>query len=280
MDANIRGSVLVFLPGLEEIHEMKSRLERIPSHQTKQWKIYPLHSSVPLDKQNDIFHKPRGRERKIILATNIAESSITVPDVEYVIDFCLTKNLVCDMETHIPVLRMEWAAQSNCEQRAGRCGRVKEGRVYRLIQQNFYDTLHKFGYPELVRSPLELSILRVKMLNMGPPKELLALALDPPDLADIYKSVLQLKQCGAFAVKVTDNNRQFYEEEDGDITTLGVIMSHLPIDIRLGKLVVMGHVFNVLEDCIIIAACLSTQGFYHFLYFIILLIDFIFKFLI
>ncbi len=105
-------------------------------------------------------------------------------------------------------------------------------------------------------------------LNIGPPKELLALALDAPYLADIYKSVLQLKQCGAFVVKVTDKNKRFFEEEDGDITTLGVIMSHLPIDIRMGKLVVMGHVFNVLKDCIIIAACLSTQGFYHFLYFL------------
>jgi hypothetical protein len=80
-------------------------------------------------------------------------------------------------------------------------------------------------------------------LNIDPPKELLALALDAPYLADIYKSVLQLKQCGAFVVKVTDKNKRFFEEEDGDITTLGVIMSHLPIDIRMGKLVVMGHVY-------------------------------------
>jgi ATP-dependent RNA helicase TDRD9 len=260
-DAITRGAVLIFLPGLEEIIELKARLERSKECKAQHWKIYPLHSSIPLDKQNAIFTKSARTERKVILATNIAESSITVPDVSFVIDFCLTKSLVCDIETHIPVLRLEWASKANCDQRAGRAGRVTEGRVYRLVEESFYkNQMMPYTEPELTRSPLDLSILRVKMLDMGPPKELLGLALNPPDLADIYHSVLQLKQVGAFAVKVTKGQQVFYDEEDGDITTLGRIMSNLPIDIRLGKLVIMGHVFDCLEDCIIIAACLSTQG--------------------
>ena len=243
---------------------MKSRLERSDQKSKQKWVILPLHSNIPLEKQNLVFVPPRGTERKIILATNIAESSITVPDVQFVIDFCLTKNLVMDIETHIPVLRMEWASRSNCKQRAGRAGRCSEGRVYRLVQDKFFNTqMLETSMPELSRSPLDLSILRVKMLNMGPPKDLLGLALSPPDLADIYHSVLQLKQVGAFAVKTTFKGRVYYEDEDGDLTILGRIISHLPIDIRLGKLICLGHVFDVLMDCIIIAACLSTQGLYQ-----------------
>lgn len=256
-----RGSVLVFLPGLDEIFDVKARLERSTHPSRRTWTIIPLHSSLSLDNQRKVFAKRLPHERRIILATNIAESSITVPDVMFVIDFCLTKNMVADPETHIPVLRTEWASKSNCDQRGGRAGRVAEGRVYRLITEAFYKSLPEFNQPELVRSPLDLSILRVKVLNMGPPKDLLGLAITPPDLADIYHSVLQLKQVGAFAIMTTNQNNQVtYDDEDGDLTTLGKIMSSLPIDIRLAKLVCMGHVFDVLEDCIIIAAALSTQG--------------------
>ncbi|XP_054164697.1 ATP-dependent RNA helicase TDRD9-like [Oppia nitens] len=266
-ESSTKGSVLVFLPGLEEITELKARLEdkKDTSKPSKNWAIYPLHSSIPLDKQNEIFKRPLLTERKVILATNIAESSITVPDVTYVIDFCLTKTLVCDIETHFPVLRLEWASKANLDQRAGRAGRVSTGRVYRLVEEPFFRRLPDYNEPELVRAPLDLSILRVKMLDMGSPKELLGLALSPPDLADIYQSMLQLKQVGAFKIMTTDRetNRVYYDEEDGDITTLGVIISNLPIDIRLGKLVVMGHVFDCLEDCIIIAACLSTHGIFR-----------------
>ena len=254
------GSVLVFLPGLEEIFDVKVRLEKSIHPSRRFWNIIPLHSSLPLDNQRKVFSPRLPNERRIILATNIAESSITVPDVTYVIDFCLTKNLVADPETHIPVLRTEWASKSNCDQRAGRAGRVSEGRVYRLVNEAFYKSFAQYNQPELTRSPLDLSILRVKVLNMGPPKDLLGLAITPPDLADIYHSVLQLKQVGAFTIMTTGKGTCYYDDEDGDLTTLGRIMASLPIDIRLSKLICMGHVFDILQDCIIIAAALSTQG--------------------
>ena len=77
--------------------------------------------------------------RKVILSTNMAESSVTIPDISYVIDFCLTKKLNCDPETNYTSLQLEWADKNSCEQRKGRCGRVKEGRVFRLVFKTFYE---------------------------------------------------------------------------------------------------------------------------------------------
>lgn len=93
----------------------------------KKWLILPLHSIITIAEQRKVFIAPEGDFRKIILSTNIAESSITVPDIVYVIDFCLTKQMVCDPKNHCTMLQLEWAAKSNCDQRAGRAGRVQDG---------------------------------------------------------------------------------------------------------------------------------------------------------
>ncbi|CAN8009555.1 unnamed protein product [Ixodes pacificus] len=135
---------------------------------------------------------------QIILSTNIAESSITVPDIKYVIDFCLTKSLVCDPDTKYSCLKMEWASKANCKQRQGRAGRVSEGRLYRMIPEDFYNNvLPSYGIPEMKRCPLELTVLKVKKLDLDEPKAMLALCLDPPDLGDIERAILVLKEASA-----------------------------------------------------------------------------------
>nr|XP_023417860.1 ATP-dependent RNA helicase TDRD9 [Cavia porcellus] len=113
-----RSSVLVFLPGLGEINYMHGLLTNMVH---KRLQVYPLHSSVTLEEQNNIFLSPVPGYRKIILSTNIAESSVTVPDVKYVIDFCLTRTLVCDEDTNYQSLRLSWASKTSCNQRKGRC---------------------------------------------------------------------------------------------------------------------------------------------------------------
>lgn len=252
-----RGAVLIFLPGFDSIAELKKLLEQnVPSDQT--WKIYPLHSSITLDEQNRIFEKPIHNERKVILATNIAESSITVPDCEYVIDFCLTKNLVVDPETNYPTLKLEWASQANCRQRAGRTGRTSTGRVFRMVPERFFKALPASSLPELLRTPLENAILKVKRLEMGSPKELLGSCIDKPNILDLKKAILRLKRVGALTVK----KGEFYDQEDGDLTFLGELMAQLPLDVQVARFVILGHVFDILDDCIIIAACLSMQNFF------------------
>uniref|UniRef100_A0A673GWB2 ATP-dependent RNA helicase TDRD9 n=1 Tax=Sinocyclocheilus rhinocerous TaxID=307959 RepID=A0A673GWB2_9TELE len=250
-----RGSVLVFLPGLAEIQYMKEALAKLVR---KRLQVYPLHSTVTLEEQNGVFLVPIPGYRKIILSTNIAESSVTVPDVKYVIDFCLVRQLVCDKETNYRCLRITWASKTSCNQRRGRAGRVSKGFCYRLVSRHFWEhEIPDFTIPEMLRSPLASTLLKVKLLDMGDPRSVLSTALTPPNLNDIERTVLQLKQIGALSVQ-SNSQRQF----DGELTFLGRVLAHLPVDLQLGKLIVFGHVFGCLEECLIIAASLSLKSFF------------------
>lgn len=256
------GSVLVFLPGLQDIEEANRRLsaqnrQRTESRKGIVWEIIPLHSSLPNDEQAKAFKKVPPGVRKIILSTNIAESSITVPDVTYVIDFCLTKAMTVDPISKYLCLRLEWASHVNCEQRAGRVGRVSNGRVYRLVTKEFYQKLQKKGDPEILRAPLEQVILQSKMLDLNEsPKQILALAINPPNLKNIENTIWTLKEVGGLYVTC----RGVKTPSDGDITFLGTIMASLPLDVRLSKFIILGHVFSILDDTIIIAAGCSIQN--------------------
>uniref|UniRef100_A0A4W4EBT1 ATP-dependent RNA helicase TDRD9 n=1 Tax=Electrophorus electricus TaxID=8005 RepID=A0A4W4EBT1_ELEEL len=238
-----RGSVLVFLPGLDEIQYMQEALAKLVR---KRLQVYPLHSTVTLEEQNGVFLVPLPGYRKVILSTNIAESSVTVPDVKYVIDFCLARHLVCDKETNYQCLRLTWASKTNCNQRKGRAGRVSKGFCYH------------FHWP-LPRHCLQHSgiLLKVKLLDMGDPRSLLSTALTPPNLRDIERTILQLKEMGALSV-----HSSIRKHFDGELTFLGRVLAHLPVDLFLGKMIVLGHVFGCLEESLIIAASLSLKSFF------------------
>lgn len=141
---------------------------------------------MPFNDAQKIFDEVDPTYRKIILSTNMAESSVTIPDVSYVIDFCMTKKLISDPATNYSSLQLQWASKSSCEQRKGRAGRVKAGRVFRLVFKDFYErVLPREHEPEMRRAPLDKIILDAKILDMGSPKEILSLAMDPPDLHNI-----------------------------------------------------------------------------------------------
>uniref|UniRef100_A0A673V8U2 ATP-dependent RNA helicase TDRD9 n=1 Tax=Suricata suricatta TaxID=37032 RepID=A0A673V8U2_SURSU len=252
-----RSSVLVFLPGLGEINCMHELLTNMVH---KRLQVYPLHSSVTLEEQNNVFLSPVPGYRKIILSTNIAESSVTVPDVKYVIDFCLTRTLVCDEDTNYQSLRLSWASKTSCDQRKGRAGRVSKGYCYRLIRRDFWDgAIPDHAVPEMLRCPLGSTILKVKLLDMGEPRALLATALSPPSLSDIERTVLLLKEVGALAVSAQGEAEG---PHDGELTFLGRVLAQLPVSHQLGKLVVLGHVFGCLDECLIIASALSLKNFF------------------
>lgn len=110
--------------------------------------------------------------------------------------------------------------------------------------------------PEILRCPLENVVLKAKLLEMGPPHSILALAMNPPDLSDIRNTVLQLKELGALVQTVKGN----YEQLDGDLTYMGRIMAKLPLDLRISKLIILGYIFSVLEESIIIAAGMNEKN--------------------
>ncbi|XP_077997158.1 ATP-dependent RNA helicase TDRD9-like [Glandiceps talaboti] len=252
-----RGTVLVFLPGIIEINDMYQCLnsDLIPH---RLW-VLPLHSSITREEQSKVFTKSEKGRRKVILATNIAESSITVPDIKYVIDFMLIKCLVCDPETNYQSLQLNWASKANAIQRKGRAGRVSSGKVYRMITTYFWDRyIKEHGIPEMARCPLEHLVLQVKLLDLGEPKAILGLALTPPNLDDIERTILLLKEVGALSTVSSSS----INPHDGDLTFVGRVLASLPVDIKIGKLLVLGHVFGCLESAVVIGAALSFQSFF------------------
>lgn len=244
-------TTLVFLPGLAEI----TKLHKLLLARRTRLDIIPLHSCLSAQDQIRIFLPSPLGYRKVVLATNIAESSITIRDAGFIIDFCLTKTLRKDEVTKFPTLKLGWCSKDRSTQRAGRTGRCCAGKVFRMVPLRFYRGLPEYAEPELLTAPLELSVLRVKNFDMGRIKALLAVVLDPPPLQDIKTAVLELKQIGALS--------STYEGElsdvDGDLTELGQVISNLPIDVHLSKLLVVAYFLDVLEDAIIVASCLSTN---------------------
>uniref|UniRef100_A0A1I8QEN2 Probable ATP-dependent RNA helicase spindle-E n=1 Tax=Stomoxys calcitrans TaxID=35570 RepID=A0A1I8QEN2_STOCA len=261
-ESSSKTSILIFLPGINDIEQMLRKIQLLCQTEKDKVKLWciRLHSVVSPEEQVKVFHRPPKGYRKVILATNIAESSITVPDVKYVIDFCLTKVLVTDSSTNFTTLQLNWASKANCRQRSGRAGRVMNGRVYRLVPRAFYkDYLDEFSIPEMLRCPLENVVLKAKLLDMGSPPCVLGLAMNPPILSDIQNTILTLKELGAL-YKCTEG---VYKTDDGDLSYIGRIMANLPLDIRLSRLIVFGYIFSALEDTIIIAAGLSVRSIFR-----------------
>ncbi|KAL7306698.1 hypothetical protein TKK_0001370 [Trichogramma kaykai] len=267
-DNRQRHTVLMFLPGIYEIEEMHGLLS---SFTDLKWDIVVLHSSITHEEQSKVFTPPPKGYRRVILSTNIAESSITISDVKYVIDFCLSKQLVTDQTTNFQSLELCWASKANCDQRSGRAGRVMDGRVYRLVPKEFFDALNPESEPEIRRAPLENLVLKSKIIDLGPPKAILALAIDPPDLSNITNTILLLKEVGGLLNKPYYSNKldlvskhHSYDPFDGILTDLGRIMEALPLDIHLAKLIALGHVFNVLRETIIMAASMAVRSIFSY----------------
>lgn len=248
-------SFLVFLPGIYEIecfhHELRSKREKFD---IRNYQVFILHSSIPLPNIRSLYDTTL--KNKLILATNIAESSITIPGIRIIVDFCLTKYLEVDTASSLTQLKLAWASKMNCEQRAGRTGRTSIGQVIRMMYKEQFEQLPNEAKAEMQRTSLENVILKIKKLEMGKPSDILAIALDPPTRSGIIDAILMLKENGALT-RFNKKQKEF-DFLDGNMTFTGAIMSQLPMDIRLSKLVVLGYVFSVLNECIIIAAGLSV----------------------
>uniref|UniRef100_A0A1A9X2C1 Probable ATP-dependent RNA helicase spindle-E n=1 Tax=Glossina brevipalpis TaxID=37001 RepID=A0A1A9X2C1_9MUSC len=253
-------AILIFLPGIHEILHMSKKIEKLKEIIFKfngiKLHTIPLHSSMSPNEQLKVFNTSPEGYRKVILSTNIAESSVTVPNVKYVIDFCLTKLLTTNSESNFTSLQLHWASQANCRQRAGRTGRLMNGRVYRLVERSFYEKMDEFGIPEMLRCPLENVILKAKVLNMGSPWDVLSLTMTPPNLNNISNSILILKELGALHKTVNGS----YSIQDGDMTYHGRIMADCPLNVHLTRLIILGYIFGVLNDAIIMAAGLSVRS--------------------
>lgn len=267
------GAILVFLPGLGEIRGILERLRggRFFRDDNQYW-LLPLHSTLSPAEQRKVFERPRHGVRKVILSTNIAETSVTVDDVVYVVDCGLVREI---QQTKGRgggrALVTNWCCRASAKQRMGRAGRVGPGVCFRLFSRHTFRTLmSEFAVPELQRTPLEELCLQIRANDLAPScREFLLKAPEPPELVAIDAAVRVLREVGALASaedgaegrgqqkrKGGDNGRCL-EGEEGILTPLGIHLAKLPMDVRLGKMLVFASLFQCLDPVLTVAAGLS-----------------------
>ena len=232
------GDVLVFLPGEREIREAAEVLrKRFPATE-----ILPLYSRLSAADQDRVF-RPGGAQR-IVLATNVAETSLTVPRIRYVVDTGLARVKRYSYRNKVEMLRVENISQAAAKQRSGRCGRVADGISVRLYSEDDFNARPAFTDPEVLRSSLAAVILRSLSLGLGKVEEFPF--LDPPSTRAIADGYALLSELGA----VNDAN---------ELTETGRELARLPLDPRVGRMLVAARTEGCLEQMLVIAAALSVQ---------------------
>ncbi|KAI9508352.1 P-loop containing nucleoside triphosphate hydrolase protein [Russula earlei] len=238
-----KGGILVFLPGVQEIRQCIDSLQG--SSPASQAKIFPLHANLSSDEQRAVF-APTSKW-KIVVATNVAETSITIDDIVYVIDAGKVKESQYDPESGLTKLIEQWITRAAGRQRRGRAGRTRPGVCYKLYTRWRENKMEQFPRPEILRVPLESICLSVKAMREDEDvKEFLSHAIDPPEVAAMDKALSVLGELGALG-------------QDGRLTALGRHIATLPLDLRLGKMLILATVFQCLDPALTIAACLSSK---------------------
>ncbi|KAL8683336.1 MAG: hypothetical protein Q9186_000720 [Xanthomendoza sp. 1 TL-2023] len=245
------GAILVFFPGLEEMTKVENLLKQHPLgvdfRDAARFKVHLLHSSMPAAQEEVFREVPQGC-RKIILSTNIAETSITIPDVQYVVDTGKLREKQYDQVRRITQLKCTWISKSNSKQRAGRAGRVQNGNYYALFSAERYEKLRAVGLPEMLRSDLQEICLDVKAQAVNYPiRQFLAEALEPPAPKNVEASIMNLQALDA----LTD------EEQ---ITSLGRLLASLPVHPSLGKMIILGIIFRCLDPMLILGAAAMERN--------------------
>jgi ATP-dependent RNA helicase DHX57 len=241
------GAILVFLPGMQEIQkcveELRTNKELLAKSQ-----ILNLHSSLGSSgDQQAVFRRPPRGIRKIIIGTNIMETSITIDDALFVIDCGKVKENRYDPRKSLSQLVTCWISKANAKQRQGRAGRVRPGHCFRLYTSAQYEALDDHQTCEMHRVPLESLVLQIYTLNLGDEIKYLAKALSPPEEKAVHASVKVLTGLGA----LTAEKR---------LTSLGQHLAGLPLDVRIGKIIIHGALLRCIDPVLSIAACLAVRS--------------------
>lgn len=239
-----RGDLLIFLSGVTEISTIQEACQIYATH-TRRWIILPLHSTLSLSQQDKVFDIAPPGVRKCIISTNIAETSVTIDGVRFVVDSGKVKEMSYDPKAKMQRLQEFWISRASSEQRKGRAGRTGPGVCYRLYAESDYDAFAPYPVPEIHRVALDSLVLQMKSMGLGDP--LSFVFIDPPPAASIQTAVTYLKDQGAL-------------DSRGELTSIGTLLAQLPVDVVIGKMLVLGSVFNLVEPVLTIAAALSVQS--------------------
>ncbi|KAJ7631081.1 P-loop containing nucleoside triphosphate hydrolase protein [Roridomyces roridus] len=244
-------AILIFMPGMGEIRRLNDMLVEHPAFGSDGFRIYPLHSTLSSENQGAVFDVPPPNIRKIVIATNIAETGITIPDITCVIDSGKHREMRFDEKRQISRLVETFVARSNAAQRRGRAGRVQRGLCFHLFTKVRHDTvLAEHPLPEMMRLSLSDLALRIKIMKVklgSSIEDVLSRALDPPVSINVQRAIAMLVEVGALT-------------SAEEITPMGRLLSKLPTDVHLGKFLLTATLLRCLDPALTIAAALNSKS--------------------
>ena len=238
------GDILVFLPGEREIREATDHLRKHLAHQplNRNADVLPLFARLSPAEQDQIF--ANHSNRRIVLATNVAETSLTVPGIRYVIDAGTARVKRYSFRSKVEQLMVEPISQAAANQRAGRCGRVADGICIRLYDEQDFTGRQRFTDPEILRSSLAAVILRMKALRLGAIEDFAF--IEAPQRRAMLDGYQLLAELGAV-------------DDDNELTPIGNTLAKLPLDPRVGRMILEAKSRNALDEVLVIASALSVQ---------------------
>ncbi|CAN1229354.1 DExH-box ATP-dependent RNA helicase DExH6 [Linum perenne] len=242
------GAIIVFLPGWDDINKIRKRLLENSFKDPSRFLIISLHSMVPPAEQKKVFDRPPRGCRKIVLSTNIAESSITIDDVVYVIDSGRMKEKSYDPFSNVSTLQTSWISKASAKQREGRAGRCQPGICYHLFSKHKAASLPDFQVPEIRRMPIDELCLQVKLMDPNCKVEaFLRKTLDPPYPESIANAIGALEELGAFSA-------------GEQLTELGRTLGRLPVHPSISKMLLFAVLMNCLDPALTIACAADYRS--------------------
>ena len=243
------GDVLVFLPGEREIRDTADALASVaqePRSRGGGFEVLQLFSRLSAAEQHKVFST--GGRRRVVLATNVAETSLTVPGIRYVVDTGLARISRYSLRTKVQRLPIEPISQASAAQRAGRCGRVADGICVRLYSEEDFEARPAFTDPEILRTNLASVILQMTSLGLGDVGRFGF--VDPPDARNVRAGVQLLEELGALRATTSPKGR---------LTNTGRRLARLPVDPRLGRMILEADRLGCLREVLVVTAALSLQ---------------------
>ncbi|CAO0799169.1 unnamed protein product [Mucor circinelloides] len=242
-------AILIFMPGAMEIKRCVEAIEERLGNRSE-FEILPLHANLSPQEQTRVFKTMPAHVRKIVVATNVAETSITIEGVVYVIDSGRVKETQFAAANNMMHLVETWASRASCKQRRGRAGRTRPGKCFKLFtRETDQNKMRAQQVPELLRTPLEQLCLTVKAMGEHDVRKFLQRAIDPPSVAAMDSAIRSLREVEA--IELT---------ERGDLTALGKHMANIPADLRISKMLLFGSVFGCLDPILTIASIMSLKS--------------------
>jgi len=241
-----RGDMLVFLSGMNEITALADALREYVA-ESRRWIVLKLHSSLAMDEQDRVFDLAPDGVRKCILSTNIAETSVTIDGIRFVADSGKVKEMDYESDSAVHSLQEFWISKASANQRKGRAGRTGPGVCFRFYSQQQFEALLDFTVPEIQRVPLAATALQIKCMELGDPREFPW--VEAPPAAHVTEAMARLRSLQALST-----------DADEEVLPLGAVLSALPVDLAIGKLLIFSTIFGLEDELMTMAAGLSIQS--------------------